>query len=414
MGYTLAATIVATIALASNLQLTDAVAPHLTAQSIKLQRLLAPEPSAVETLASEAASPFPQFNFTQPLDHFTDTGHTFEQRYWLSTRHFNPNSTGVVPVFVLDGGETSGTDRLPYLDTGIVDILTEATGGIGIVLEHRYYGASVPVQNFTTDSLRWLNNDQAAADSANFLANVKFPGIDRDLTAPNTPWIYYGGSYAGARSAHMRVLYPDLVYGAIASSGVTFATITDWQYYDIIRQFGPPACVQQLETTVNEVDALLAKGGSARQAIRETFGLGNLTHDQDFEPLGAWQNRNWDPAVNDNTFFDFCDALGTPNSTQVEIAKGVKVNAAVINYAVYVNQVAPPANVPAIISRLITVDYEKLICEFAFPPGEFFTVPALPDIEAVNKLGGLNIAADRLAIIDGQGIYAFNLLEVFD
>lgn len=35
----------------------------------------------------------------------------------------------------------------------------------------------------------------------------------------NTPWIYYGGSYAGARAAHMRVQYPNLVWGAIASSG---------------------------------------------------------------------------------------------------------------------------------------------------------------------------------------------------
>ena len=51
------------------------------------------------------------------------------------------------------------------------------------------------------------------------MANVNFTGIDEDLTAPNTPWIYYGGSYAGARAAHMRILYPDLVYGAIASSG---------------------------------------------------------------------------------------------------------------------------------------------------------------------------------------------------
>lgn len=42
----------------------------------------------------------------------------------------------------------------------------------------------------TTD--RWLNNDQAAADSANFMANVKFPGVDEDLTAPGKPWIYYG------------------------------------------------------------------------------------------------------------------------------------------------------------------------------------------------------------------------------
>lgn len=59
---------------------------------------------------------------------------------------------------MLDGGETSGEDRLPYLDTGIVDILTAATGGVGIVLEHRYYGDSVPVQNFTTDSLRYVHD----------------------------------------------------------------------------------------------------------------------------------------------------------------------------------------------------------------------------------------------------------------
>ena len=31
-------------------------------------------------------------------------------------------------------------ERLPFLDTGIVEILARATGGIGIVLEHRYYG----------------------------------------------------------------------------------------------------------------------------------------------------------------------------------------------------------------------------------------------------------------------------------
>lgn len=51
------------------------------------------------------------------------------------------------------------------------------------------------------------------------MRQVQFEGVDRDITAPGTPWIYYGGSYAGARAAHMRVLYPDIVYGAIASSG---------------------------------------------------------------------------------------------------------------------------------------------------------------------------------------------------
>jgi hypothetical protein len=34
-------------------------------------------------------------------------------------------------------------------------------------------------------------------------------------------WLYTTqGSYAGARAAHMRVLYPEIVFGAIASSGL--------------------------------------------------------------------------------------------------------------------------------------------------------------------------------------------------
>jgi len=41
---------------------------------------------------------------------------------------------------------------------------------------------------------RFLNNAQSAADSANFMKNVKFDAIDEDLTAPGTPWIYYGVS----------------------------------------------------------------------------------------------------------------------------------------------------------------------------------------------------------------------------
>ena len=68
------------------------------------------------------------------------------------------------PVFVLDGGETSGADRwvlqetgraglarytddeysLPFLEKGILQILANATGGLSIVLEHRS-GECLPV-----------------------------------------------------------------------------------------------------------------------------------------------------------------------------------------------------------------------------------------------------------------------------
>lgn len=131
--------------------------------------------------------------FKQPLDHFDKArSETFLQRYWVSDRHYQSGG----PVIVLDGGETSGENRLPFLDTGIVDILAKATHGLGVVLEHRYYGRSLPVLNFTTDALRFLNNNQSAADSANFMANVKFDEIKDDLTSPGTPWIYYGVSHS--------------------------------------------------------------------------------------------------------------------------------------------------------------------------------------------------------------------------
>jgi len=87
---------------------------------------------------NDSDSEFADQWFTQPIDHFSNSTDTFEQRYWINTRHYTPGSGG--PVIVLDGGETSGEDRIPFLDTGIVEILTRATGGVGVVLEHRYYG----------------------------------------------------------------------------------------------------------------------------------------------------------------------------------------------------------------------------------------------------------------------------------
>lgn len=151
-----------------------------------------------EPLNSDSQPLFAAQWFRQPLDHFDkDRSETFLQRYWFSDRHYKPGG----PVIVLDGGETSGENRLPFLDTGIVDILAKATNGLGVVLEHRYYGLSIPVLNLTTDALRFLNNNQSAADSANFMATVKFPGIGEDLTAPATPWIYYGVSQSSAPSS---------------------------------------------------------------------------------------------------------------------------------------------------------------------------------------------------------------------
>ncbi|KAG6919235.1 hypothetical protein DXG01_008031 [Tephrocybe rancida] len=329
--------------------------------------------------------------------------------------------------------------------------------------------ASIPVANFTTDSLRWLDNEQAAADSANFMAKFRFEGIEEDLTAPNTPWIYYGGSYAGARAAHMKVLYPELTYGSIASSAVTHAAITNWEYMEVIRRAADPKCSSHLENTIGTIDNVLDHP-RLKGPLKALFGLKDLEHDEDFvsllqSPLGSWQSKVWGP-FGSTSFDDFCDALNNPfgkfsaaadlpyndPARMVTLSDDLKVDFAIFNYAKYIKKhyvsqcpenktveecfgtfddsqyqittldqdwrlwqfqvctqwgyftTAPPdQNQPRIISRRLDLEYESKICKQAYLPGKHFTVPALPNITAVNALGDFDLAADRLAFIDGEG-----------
>lgn len=144
-------------------------------------------------------------------------------------------------MIVLESGEVGADSRLPFLQKGILQKLAQATKGIGVILEHRYYGTSFPTPNLSTENLRFLTTEQALADAAYFAENVQFEGLeefDADLTPPNTAYIAYGGSYAGAFVAFLRKTYPDIYFGAIASSGVTEAVWDYWAYYSAVAEFG--------------------------------------------------------------------------------------------------------------------------------------------------------------------------------
>ena len=196
---------------------------------------------------------YPAHNFTTPVDHFHNetqyephTNGTFNLRYWFDASYYKPGG----PVIILQSGETDATARLPYLQKGILHELAVATNGIGVVLEHRYYGTSFPTPDLSTENLRFLTTQQALADEAHFARNIKFPGLDHygDLTSRTTAYLSYGGSYAGAFSAFLRVQYPDDFWGSISSSGVTKAIYDYHQYFDPIAQNGPPACIAAQQT----------------------------------------------------------------------------------------------------------------------------------------------------------------------
>jgi hypothetical protein len=276
-------------------------------------------PPANARIAVQAAK-YQEYNLSVPIDHFhNETKYEphsdgfFNLRYWFDAQFYKPGG----PVFVLSAGETSGVGRLPFLEKGIVHEIAKATGGVGVILEHRYYGSSVPVSDFETESLRFLTTEQALADTAYFAKNVVFEGLeDVDWSPESTPWIAYGGSYAGAFVAFLRVVYPDVFYGAISSSGVTAAIWDYWEYFEAARIYGPPVCVETTGKLTNIVDNILLDEKNAKYIpqLKKTFGLPNISDNKDFASAIAsgiydLQSYNWDPKVGSLSFFKYCETV---------------------------------------------------------------------------------------------------------
>ncbi|KAK3670554.1 hypothetical protein LTR78_009522 [Recurvomyces mirabilis] len=401
---------------------------------------------------------YTEYNFSTPIDHFQNEtkyephgNGSFPLRYWFDATYYKPGG----PVIILQSGETDASTRLPFLQKGLLHELAVATNGIGVVLEHRYYGTSFPTPDLSTGNLRFLTTDQAMADEAYFAQNIQFPGLEKygDLTSKTTAYLGYGGSYAGAFNAFLRVQYPDVFWGTISSSGVTKAIYDFWEYYEPVATYAPQDCVAAQKTLTHIVDnILIGKNDTAlTNTLKTAFGLENITHVADFanqlaQGVGNWQSLNWDPAISSPEFYNYCgnisdvDTLYPATEPLRSTAEyligqgGYSANASLVNqmlnYIGYVNLTVvsscdyeqdslaadwrswpyqyctewgflqtgsgvPQDQLP-MISRTLDLAYEMLICNYAFG------IYGAPDLEAVNKYGGYNISYPRLAIVDGE------------
>jgi hypothetical protein len=141
---------------------------------------------------------FPTHTIQFPVDHFHNESRyephsdkLFPNRYWFDDTYYQPGG----PVIVENVGESTGQYDLADLQIGLLHELVKATDGIGVVLEHRYYGKSFPVSVHNTEDFRFLTVEQAMADEAYFAQHVVFPGKEHlNLTAPNSPWFAIGCS----------------------------------------------------------------------------------------------------------------------------------------------------------------------------------------------------------------------------
>ena len=124
------------------------------------------------------------------------------------------------PVFLYIGGE--GPLSKKAVGPGLfMHEAAEISGALVVALEHRFFGESWPTINMRTDYLsKYLSSAQALADIARFRAVFhELSGLGfttRSLSG--SPWVGFGGSYPGNLAAWVKVRYPHLFAGTVASS----------------------------------------------------------------------------------------------------------------------------------------------------------------------------------------------------
>lgn len=87
----------------------------------------------------------------------------------------------------------------------------QANNGMLIALEHRFFGQSQPKSDL--GDLRLLTIAQAMQDAVSFITSYK-----AQRGAPNVPVYTIGTSYGGNLASWLRIQYPNVFAGSLASS----------------------------------------------------------------------------------------------------------------------------------------------------------------------------------------------------
>ncbi|KAG8506266.1 Thymus-specific serine protease [Galemys pyrenaicus] len=251
----------------------------------------------------------------QPLDPFNASdGRSFLQRYWVNDQYWASQNG---PVFLHLGGE--GSLGPGSVMRGHPAALAPAWGALVIGLEHRFYGLSIPPGGLDMAQLRFLSSRHALADVVS--ARLAFSHLFN--VSSSSPWVCFGGSYAGSLAAWARLKFPHLIFASVASSAPVRAVLDFSEYNEVGAGAGagaekpqepslltPPfrqqvvsrslrstaiggsrECLAATSAAFAEVERRLRAGGAARAALRVELGAcGSLDAVEDHaELLGALQ-----------------------------------------------------------------------------------------------------------------------------
>ncbi|XP_076177108.1 lysosomal Pro-X carboxypeptidase [Ptiloglossa arizonensis] len=193
-----------------------------------------------------------------PVDHFSfSVSDTFKLRYLVNNTWQQENNA---PIFFYTGNE--GNIETFAQNTGFMWEIAPDFGALLIFSEHRYYGESLPYGNKSyTDfqKLGYLTSEQALAD---FIDLIQY--LRSNPKNAHSPVIVFGGSYGGMLSSWIRMKYPHIVQGAIASSApiLHFTGIVECEAAARIIQLdfkkADPSCPKLIRKSWNAITNILS------------------------------------------------------------------------------------------------------------------------------------------------------------
>ncbi|KAG6854358.1 hypothetical protein C0991_007863 [Blastosporella zonata] len=342
------------------------------------------------------------YYFDQLIDHNNPKLGTFKQRYWHTWEFYESGG----PIVLMTPGEGNADGYSGYLTNKTINgLIAQQQNASTIVIEHRFYGFSNPYPDLTVNSLRVHNLEQAVNDLVYFAQNVVLPMPGGNQVTPDkAPWILIGGSYSGALTSWTMVNKPGIFWAGYSSSGVVEAILDFWEYFEPIRLNMPANCSADVQAVIAEVDkTFTGKNNTAIQAIKDAFGLGNMTHLDDI--AGALRNNLWDwqslqPTTGPNgQFYRFCDALEVKNGISAP-ASGWGLNHALAAWSSYFKNIYFSQRESLSSATMIGLIVPRQ-CQLMFP--EAFPTPPTPAIQRTNSVyKGWNVKLDRIFFANGQ------------
>ncbi|XP_045494073.1 putative serine protease K12H4.7 [Colias croceus] len=215
---------------------------------------------------------------TMPIDHFDPQNKdTYQMRFMFNDEFFGGDG---YPIFILVGGEWDIVEG--WLRAGNMYEAARENKGYQFYTEHRYYGESLPYQNFTTQNLRFLNVDQALADLAYFISEMK-----SHPRFANSKVVLYGGSYAANMVIWFKQKYPHLVVGGVGSSGPILAKVDFTGYLEVVHQAflseGGEQCIATIRQGIADTIAAMNTEAGRRELERNLRLCAPLDYNNEYE-----------------------------------------------------------------------------------------------------------------------------------